>query len=79
MHRRLWLNDPDCLMLRTKQTRLTEAQIQEWARTIGESGGMVLVSDDLALLGDDAKRLLDETIATAKRRDSAWAGGPAGD
>jgi alpha-galactosidase len=78
MHRRLWLNDPDCLMLRTQQTRLTDAQVHEWARTVGESGGMVLVSDDLALLGDEAKRLLAETIATAKRRDSALSGGAPG-
>jgi alpha-galactosidase len=73
MHRRLWLNDPDCLMLRTKETRLTEEQVREWAATVAASGGMVLVSDDLSLLGDDAKALLSETIAIAKRRDSSSA------
>ncbi len=31
-HRRLWLNDPDCLLLRTEDTRLTTAQIETWAR-----------------------------------------------
>jgi alpha-galactosidase len=71
MHRRLWLNDPDCVMLRTKETRLTEEQVIEWARTVGESGGMVLVSDDLALLDDDAKKLLDEVIATGRAADAA--------
>ena len=70
MHRRFWLNDPDCLMLRTQETELSEAQVREWASTVGESGGMVLVSDDLALLDEDAKALLRETIETAKRRDA---------
>jgi alpha-galactosidase len=69
MHRRLWLNDPDCLMLRTKQTRLTEEQVREWARTVGESGGMVLVSDDLSLLDQDAKTLLGEVLATGRAAD----------
>ena len=31
MHRRLWLNDPDCLMLRTDETELTPAQSRAWA------------------------------------------------
>ena len=29
-HRRLWSNDPDCLMLRTKDTALTEEQMRTW-------------------------------------------------
>ena len=70
MHRRFWLNDPDCLMLRTTETRLSADQVRDWARAVGESGGMVLVSDDLALLDDEAKQLLVETIAAAKRRDA---------
>jgi alpha-galactosidase len=71
MHRRFWLNDPDCLMLRTEKTRMSPERIAEWARTVAESGGMVLVSDDLSLLGDEAKALLAETIATARRSDAS--------
>ena len=63
MHRRLWLNDPDCVMLRTSDTGLSAEAAAAWARTVGLSGGMVLVSDDLALLDDGARRLLDEVIA----------------
>ncbi|HVV38124.1 MAG TPA: glycoside hydrolase family 36 protein [Acidimicrobiales bacterium] len=69
MHRRFWLNDPDCLMLRTTQTRLSDAQVDEWARTVGESGGMVLVSDDLSLLSGEAAQRLRETIATGRAAD----------
>ena len=50
MHRRLWLNDPDCLMLRTDETAMTPAAIETWAHAVAVSGGMALVSDDLALL-----------------------------
>jgi alpha-galactosidase len=69
MHRRFWLNDPDCLMLRTKKTQLTEAQVRDWARTVGESGGMVIGSDDLSLLDQDARALLDDVIAAGRAAD----------
>lgn len=71
MHRRLWLNDPDCLMLRTERTQMTSEQVRAWALAVGASGGMALVSDDLALLGDDAKALLDEVVALGREVDEA--------
>ena len=78
MHRRLWLNDPDCLMLRTEGTGLSAAAARTWAHTVGLSGGMALVSDDLALLGPDARALLDETVALGRATDAdARAGGGA--
>jgi alpha-galactosidase len=77
MHRRLWLNDPDCLMLRTSQTRLTPEQARTWALAVGVSGGMALVSDDLALLGPEERALLDEVIALGRAADAeAIAGSP---
>jgi hypothetical protein len=42
------------------------------------SGGAALVSDDLSLLGDDARRLLDEVVALGRASDDlARAGRPA--
>ena len=35
LHRRLWLNDPDCLMLRTERTRLEPEQMRAWALAVG--------------------------------------------
>ncbi|MGY6500721.1 MAG: glycoside hydrolase family 36 protein [Acidimicrobiales bacterium] len=70
MHRRLWLNDPDCVMLRTTETRLTPDQVRTWAMAVGDSGGMVLVSDDLALLDADARALLDEVVARGRAADA---------
>ena len=71
MHRRLWLNDPDCLMLRSEQTELTAQAARTWAQAVGISGGMVLVSDDLSLLGSSARQVLDEAIDLSRTADDA--------
>jgi alpha-galactosidase len=71
MHRRLWLNDPDCLMLRTTETDLSSAAARTWAHVVGLSGGLALVSDDLALLDLNARRLLDEVISIGRASDEA--------
>ena len=70
LHRRLWLNDPDCLMLRTDRTQLEPEQMRAWALAVGVSGGMALVSDDLALLGADAHALLEEVVALGRAADA---------
>lgn len=71
MHRRLWLNDPDCVLLRSARTDLTPEAARTWARAVGLSGGMVVVSDDLSLLGAEARDLLDETVALGRMADDA--------
>ena len=60
LHRRWWINDPDCLLLR-KQTPLTDAEVQTAATVIAMSGGSFLLSDDLGLLPTDRLRIA-ETI-----------------
>lgn len=69
MHRRLWLNDPDCVMLRSTGTELTRQQARRWALAVGDSGGMVLVSDDLSALGAEERDLLDEVLEQGRRAD----------
>jgi alpha-galactosidase len=69
LHRRFWLNDPDCLMLRAEHTELDEASARAWALAVAASGGMAIVSDDLALLGPDARALLDEVVALGREVD----------
>jgi alpha-galactosidase len=71
MHRRFWLNDPDCIMLRTRETDLSPEAARTWAHAVGVSGGMALVSDDLALLDREARALLDETVAIGRASDDA--------
>lgn len=68
-HRRLWVNDPDCVMLRTTDTALAPDEARAWAAAAGVSGGMIVVSDDLAQLGADARRLLDDAVAWARATD----------
>src|SRR5271157_148428 len=58
MHKKFWINDPDCLMIRTTRTKLTEAEIMTQLAVIGLSGGQVAISDDLALLPDDRLRMI---------------------
>jgi alpha-galactosidase len=71
MHRRLWLNDPDCLMLRTQETALSPTEARAWALAVGISGGLALVSDDLALLDARSAALLDEVVALGRDSDAA--------
>lgn len=70
MHRRLWVNDPDCVMLRHDGTQLDESAARAWGQTVGCSGGLVLVSDDLARLGPDERRALDAIIDRGRAADA---------
>jgi alpha-galactosidase len=75
-HRRLWLNDPDCVLLRTEDTDLTADAARAWALAVGASGGMALLSDDLSLLGADARRLFDEVLELGRAADAGARRGP---
>jgi alpha-galactosidase len=57
MHRRLWLNDPDCALLRARETHLSHEERFALAAAIAVSGGMLLVSDDVSLLDAESERL----------------------
>jgi alpha-galactosidase len=70
MHRRLWLNDPDCLMLRARKTRLTADERAALAATIVGSGGMLLISDDMSLLDADAGHLFRTLAEISTKIDS---------
>ena len=50
MHKRLWLNDPDCLMLRRRHTALNANERRTQFNAIILSGGPLFVSDDLTRL-----------------------------
>lgn len=78
MHRQLWANDPDCLLLRHRATQLTPEQVRAWADIVATSGGLAMVSDDLALLGAGERALLDEVVVAGRRSDDlARSGSPA--
>lgn len=75
MHRRLWLNDPDCLMLRAQQTQLTDGERLALAFAIAASGGMLLISDDMSLLGADSARIFQAVARIGAHVDFAAEGG----
>ncbi len=52
MHRRLWVNAPDCLLVRP-DSRLNLDEVRSLATAIGMTGGSVLVSDDMTALPED--------------------------
>jgi alpha-galactosidase len=76
MHRRLWLNDSDCLMLRARRTRLTADERAALAATIVASGGMLLISDDMSLLDAEAGKLFRAIAQIAEEIDSNAASEP---
>ncbi|MBD3341524.1 MAG: hypothetical protein GF353_20640 [Candidatus Lokiarchaeota archaeon] len=53
MHNNLWINDPDCLMIRRTNTDLNLDEIRLQITLIGLSGGQVLISDDMAELSEE--------------------------
>jgi alpha-galactosidase len=71
MHRRLWLNDPDCLMLRAKETRLSKDEREALALSIAASGGMLLISDDMRLLDAEGARLFQNVAQLGAEVDAA--------
>lgn len=76
MHRRLWLNDPDCLMLRGKDTKLTRDEREALAATIAASGGMLLISDDMSLLDRESAELFRAAARIGAEVDGASCGEP---
>jgi alpha-galactosidase len=75
MHRRLWLNDPDCLMARQDNTQLSAEETRCLADAIAVTGGMVMVSDNVSELDAGSRRLIRECAAQAEQVDGADARG----
>jgi alpha-galactosidase len=53
---RWWLKDPGCLLVRDRDTRLSEAEVRSLASVIALSGGILLVSDDMSRLRPERRR-----------------------
>jgi alpha-galactosidase len=62
MHRKWWLNDPDCLLLRARDLELTDNEKGLYARAAGSLDNMIIESDDLELVDDAGRALLEEAI-----------------
>ena len=60
MHRRLWLNDPDCLMVRGEGRSLTLEELRSLAAVIMLTGGMLVISDRMHRLAAGQLALLEQ-------------------
>jgi alpha-galactosidase len=60
MHRRLWLNDPDTIVLRN--CGLTEEENEYLHLSVGLLDGMMLTCDDMSQVGRDGISLLMEAM-----------------
>jgi hypothetical protein len=66
-HRSVWLNDPDCLVVRPPLT-LDESRV--WASVVALSGGMCVFSDNFPKLPAERLPLLQKAIPVASRTTS---------
>lgn len=46
MHKRIWLNDPDCLMVREDEMKLNKNERETYFSILGLCGGLLVLSDD---------------------------------
>lgn len=67
LHRRWWLNDPDCLLLR-EDTELTIDEVQSLATTINLSGGLWALSDHLPTLSNERLKIAQSLLPPIGQR-----------
>ncbi len=63
MHGRWWLNDPDCLLLRERDIRLSPSEKRLYALACGALDAMLIESDDLELVDETGRALLREAVS----------------
>ena len=71
LHRRWWLNDPDCLMVRDTKTQLTVDEVRSLATAIALTDGMIVLSDRVERLAPDRLDMLDRTLRLSGGRADA--------
>lgn len=67
LHRRWWINDPDCLLLRL-ETNLTQAEVETIASVIALTGGSMLLSDHLPDLPPERLRIAMKLLPLIGKR-----------
>ncbi len=67
LHRRWWVNDPDCLLVR-QNSRLTLAEVQTLATVVAFCGGTMLLSDDLTKLSPERMRIAQALLPLIGKR-----------
>lgn len=65
LHRRWWVNDPDCQLVR-ETTELSMAQRETFAAIVALTGGSNLFSDKISEIGDAGRDLLSRSVPPIK-------------
>ncbi len=61
LHRRWWLNDPDCVIVREAR-HMSEIEVRSWASLVGLSGGLIALGDDLPSLPLQRRRYIASLV-----------------
>ncbi|MBI3783845.1 MAG: alpha-galactosidase [Deltaproteobacteria bacterium] len=71
LHRRWWLNDPDCLMVRDQRTSLTLDEVRTLTTAIAVTDGMIVLSDRVVQLPESRLQFIDRALELAGGSASA--------
>lgn len=71
LHRRWFINDPDCLLVRERDTSLSQPEIQTLCSVLAQSGGALFLSDDMSRLASDRLSLAQQTLPVHNRGPNA--------
>lgn len=70
LHRRVFLNDPDCLLIRPTDTHLDATHRQVLTDVIAGTGAFLLLSDDLSTYTDEQWAVVDQLRAMQPALDT---------
>ncbi len=62
LHNRLWINDPDCILVRQDDSNLTLDEVRLWLSIVAVSGGAVLLSDRMMEVNEERLALVDKIL-----------------
>ncbi len=62
VHRRWWINDPDCVLVRQEDNDLTPDEVVLWLTVVALSGGSFLLSDRMMEVAEERLALVDKVL-----------------
>ena len=71
MNGKLWINDPDTLIVRDDSTKLTESEVTLWEKAVELAGGSLMLSDRFSTLSPERMPLV-KTALTGINRTRAF-------
>lgn len=76
LHRRWFINDPDCLLVRERDSRLTRPEIETLCSVLALSGGALFLSDDMSRLASERRQLAEQTLPVCDKDPEGQAYAP---